>query len=181
MPGQIAVIGPQRIRGDVGDDHWLCAVSGRSTRTRARADDGAINCLSISLWQAGGCSLPKTFGIRIQQKDRSQRTAGQFFDESAHSTEDEGARITPGYHLEKSVLAGQQYLSPLSLGDVRRATHEFHQIPGCVQNRMADSVDVFDRPVGKKNSEFHFVFRLFSDCSIDCSLPLGSILRMNAL
>src|SRR3989441_8898098 len=44
---------------------------------------------------------------------------------------------------------------------------------------MADSVDVFDRAVRKKDSEFHFVIRLLTDCSIDCPLPLGSILRMN--
>src|ERR1700719_4509394 len=46
---------------------------------------------------------------------------------------------------------------------------------------MADGVDVFDRAVWKKDSEFHFVFRLFSDGSIDCRLPLSSILRMSAL
>src|SRR5712691_6965146 len=46
---------------------------------------------------------------------------------------------------------------------------------------MADGVDVFDRSAWKKDSDFHFVIRLFSDCSIDCSFPLGSILRMNAL
>src|SRR6266849_1454355 len=45
---------------------------------------------------------------------------------------------------------------------------------------MAYGVDVFDRAVRKKDSEFHFVIRLFTDCSIDCPLPLGSILRMNA-
>src|ERR1700692_3373065 len=46
---------------------------------------------------------------------------------------------------------------------------------------MADGVDVFDSAVWKKDSGFHFVFRLFSDCSIDCPLPLSSILRMSAL
>src|SRR5258707_14304257 len=46
---------------------------------------------------------------------------------------------------------------------------------------MADGLDVFDRAVWKKDSEFRFIFRLFSDCSIDCHLPLSSILRMNAL
>src|SRR5467141_498907 len=45
---------------------------------------------------------------------------------------------------------------------------------------MADGVDVFDRAVRKKDSEFHLVTRLLTDCSIDCLLPLGSILRMNA-
>src|SRR5580700_1268821 len=46
---------------------------------------------------------------------------------------------------------------------------------------MANGVDVFDRVSWKKDSEFHFVTRLFSDCSIDCPLPLGSILRLSAL
>src|SRR3984893_16765717 len=45
---------------------------------------------------------------------------------------------------------------------------------------MADGVDVSDRAVWKKDSEFQFVIRLFSDCSIDYPLPLGSILRMSA-
>src|SRR5580765_5849061 len=45
---------------------------------------------------------------------------------------------------------------------------------------MADGVDVFDRAVRKKDSEFQFVIRLFSDRSIDRPLPLASIQRMNA-
>src|SRR5580704_18050393 len=45
---------------------------------------------------------------------------------------------------------------------------------------MADSVDVSDRTAWKKDSGFHFVFRLFSDCSIDCRLPLNSIFPMSA-
>src|SRR5207249_7065945 len=108
--GHIAVIGPQWVRVDVGDDHWLCTVSGRSTRTRERADGHAINCLIVGAWQARRRSMPKTVGAWIHQKDRRQRTACQFFDKSAYSIEDETARITPGYHLEEPVLAGQQYL-----------------------------------------------------------------------
>src|SRR5258708_12337503 len=46
---------------------------------------------------------------------------------------------------------------------------------------MADGVNVFDGAVWKNGSEFHFVFRLFSDCSIDCPLPLSAVLRMSAL
>src|SRR6266436_7152798 len=69
----------------------------------------------------------------------------------------------------------------LTFGDICRATHELHQIPRCVQDRMADGVDVFHRAARKKDSEFHFVVRLFSYCSIERPLPLGSILRMNAL
>src|SRR6267142_5949653 len=46
---------------------------------------------------------------------------------------------------------------------------------------MADRVDVFDSAVRKNDSEFHFVIRLFTDCSIDRPLPLGTILWINAL
>src|SRR6267142_2104145 len=46
---------------------------------------------------------------------------------------------------------------------------------------MADGVDVFDSAARKNDSEFHFVIRLFTDCPIDCPLPSGTILRMNAL
>src|ERR1700676_4020151 len=46
---------------------------------------------------------------------------------------------------------------------------------------MADGVDVFGCGVRKKDSEFHFVIRLSSDCLVDGPFPLGSILRMSAL
>ncbi len=46
---------------------------------------------------------------------------------------------------------------------------------------MADGVNVFDRAVWKKDSEFHFVMRLCNNSLIDCPLPFGPILRMNAL
>src|ERR1700723_2076257 len=46
---------------------------------------------------------------------------------------------------------------------------------------MADGSDVFDRAAGKKDPEFHFVVRLFTDCSINCLLPPTSVLRMDAL
>src|SRR5258708_9576584 len=58
-------------------------------------------------------------------------------------------------------------LCSLAFGDVRRATHEFHQIPGCVQNRMTDSVDVFDNATWKKDSEFQLVMRLLSYRAIE--------------
>ena len=179
--GQIAEIGPQRIRGDVGDDHGLCPVRGRATGTHRRADDDTIDCLSVGFWQARHCAVPETVGVGIKQKDRTQRTTGQFFDQQACALEDELARIAPGYHLEKPFLAGQQQLGLFSLGDVCCATHEFRQIPRCVQNRMADSVDIFDRAVREKDPKFCFVIRLFTDCLIDCPLPLGSVLRMDTL
>src|ERR1700721_2669479 len=46
---------------------------------------------------------------------------------------------------------------------------------------MADGVDVSDRTARKKDPEFDFVIPLSSYCSLNRPLPLGSILRMNAL
>src|SRR6266576_3888848 len=46
---------------------------------------------------------------------------------------------------------------------------------------MPDGMDVSDSALRKNDSKFHFVIRLFTDCSIDCPLPLVTILRMNAL
>src|SRR5260370_762903 len=46
---------------------------------------------------------------------------------------------------------------------------------------MAAGVDAFELAVWKKESEFDSAFRVFSDCSIDCSFPFGSIPRMRAL
>src|SRR5258708_24967097 len=80
-----------------------------------------------------------------------------------------------------TLAPAQGLLSALALSDVRRRAHELHQISGCVQNRMANSVDVFDRAVGKKDPEFYIVMGFFKDRSLDCPLPLGSICRMDPL
>ena len=42
----------------------------------------------------------------------------------------------------------------LPFGDICRATHELHQVPRGVQDRMADGVGVFDSAVRKKDSNF---------------------------
>src|SRR6266404_8970305 len=102
-----------------------------------------------------------------------------------HFVRQGGSQLSHGGHAadmgEIRLRLAKRFFGQLALGDVRRAANELRQIPGCVQNRMADSVYVFDSAAWKKDSEFHFVTRLFSDCSIDCLLPPGSILRMNAL
>src|SRR6266446_1803294 len=75
----------------------------------------------------------------------------------------------------------QSLFGLLALGDVGGTANELHQIPGRVQNRMSDSVEVFYRATWKENSEFNFVIRLSAYRLIDCFPPPGSIIRMNAL
>src|SRR5882724_2383074 len=96
--GQVAEIGPQRIRSDVRDDHRLGLVRGCPARTHSRADYDTVDSLRVGSWQAGRCAVPKALGTRVQQKDRTQRTTGQFFDEQTCALEDEFARIALGYH-----------------------------------------------------------------------------------
>ena len=96
-----------------------------------------------------------------------------------------GSQLSHGGHAadmcEIPLRLAKCFFGQLALSNVRRTAYELCQIAGCVQNRMAYGVEVFDRAVWKNDSEFHFVVRLFSDCSIECPLPPGSILRMNAL
>src|SRR2546427_8581 len=72
-------------------------------------------------------------------------------------------------------------LRPFAFGNVNRATDELHQIPRCAHNRMTNGVDVSDGAAWKKDAEFQFVIRFFTYGSIDCCLPYGSILGMDAL
>src|SRR5580704_11315002 len=91
---------------------------------------------------------------------------------------------TPGHSLRFHQIAfapPERLFRAPAFGDFRRAAHELRQFSGRAYNRMANRVDVFDRAVRQKDSEFHIVFRLFSDGSLDDLLPPGSILGMNAL
>src|ERR1700730_13146433 len=79
--------------------------------------------------------MPKAVGVRLQQKDRSQRTAGQFFEEPAKRVEDESGRITLGYHLEKPFLSSKLHLGPLSVLDVRNRSIPFDDVSQLVAQR----------------------------------------------
>src|SRR6185295_13281788 len=74
--GQIAVIFPQRVCGNVTDNDRLFEIAGSPARTRFRADDSAGKGDNVAGWKAWRCAVPKPVAIRVQQKDRTQRTAG---------------------------------------------------------------------------------------------------------
>src|ERR1700681_1287576 len=79
--------------------------------------------------------MPEAVGVRLQQKDRRQRPAGQFFEEPAKRVEDESGRITLGYHLEKPFLSSKQSLRPLSVLDVRNRSIPFDDVSQLVAQR----------------------------------------------
>src|SRR5438067_12945301 len=109
----MAVIVPQRISGDVRADHWLAAVSSRSARTHGWADDDAIDRVSVVLWQAWRCAVPKA--VAIQQQNRSESIAGNLLDKPTQSIENHCKRVALGDHLEQPILL-RRAISPPSFG-----------------------------------------------------------------
>src|ERR1700682_6128343 len=97
--------------------------------------------------------MPKAVGVRLQQKDRRQRTAGQFFEEPAKRVEDESARIAPGYHLEKSFLSSKQHLGPLSVLDVGNRSIPFDDVSQLVAQRHGAAQEPTVCTVGPAHAE----------------------------
>src|SRR6266566_5397595 len=150
------------------DFRCTCSVSNDSHSSRA--------CL-FEIWCVGGKPAHTGLGIGDGGGNRLIHFVRQRSSQLSHG----GHPV----HVREVCLRLTQSLSlflrPLALGDVDHGTHKFNEIAGWAQNRMADVVDVFDSAAPKEDSDFHFVIRLFTYCSIDCPLPPGLILRMNAL
>src|SRR5882724_1908400 len=179
--GHTSVRLPERILENVGDHNSLSAVHGRTARSCLRSDAKSIDGLAVGLGKAGGRAMPRVLSILVEEQDRAKQ-AGKLRLHNAHQVlQYVLQRSIARDHLQNAALSVTQRLRPLAFGDVNRATHELHQIPGCAHNRMANGVDISNGAGRKKDSEFHFVIRLFTYGSIDCGLPYGSILRMDAL
>src|SRR4029077_3077155 len=56
--GKLAIIDPQWIVSDIGDDHLFAQVSSGATRTHQRTNLASINGIGISLRQAGCAAVP---------------------------------------------------------------------------------------------------------------------------
>src|SRR5260370_42141636 len=79
-------------------------------------------------------------------------------------------------------LASPQLLfGPFALGDVHHGTHEFDQIAGWAENRMAHSVDISNLAAGMNDSVIQLELRLLAPRCLGCFPNLGLIVRMNAL
>src|SRR5437868_6469347 len=66
--GQVAVIFPQGICGNVGDDHWLTSIGSGSTRACFRPYRLAINGLEVGFRQARCCPVAHMDSIGIEKK-----------------------------------------------------------------------------------------------------------------
>ena len=67
--GQMPILGPQRVHGDVRDDHRRGAVRGGDARTPGRANGDAVDGVEVTFRQAGCRAVPQVGAVRIQQQE----------------------------------------------------------------------------------------------------------------
>ncbi len=64
---EIAIVRPQRVVRNIGDDDLLAPVDGCAARTNARADLHAVNGLAVFSWKRRRSAVPQRLTIPIQQ------------------------------------------------------------------------------------------------------------------
>ena len=103
--GQFAIIVPQRVCGDVADNDGLPEVGGPPARTCLWADGSAFEGTGVAGRKAGSRAVPKPAAIRVQQKNRTKRTAGNLLHQPANPVEDRRKRFTLRDHFEQPILS----------------------------------------------------------------------------
>src|SRR5207244_3985015 len=120
---------PQQVCGDVADDDRLPEVGGPPARTCLRTNGSAVEGSGVTGRKAGSRAMPKTVAIRVQQKDRTQRTAGNLLHQPANPVEDRRKRFTLGDHFEQPILSGEQCLSLLQYSQAKATCFKFTLTP----------------------------------------------------
>ena len=86
-----------------------------------------------------------------------------------------------GYMSEFGPRLVERILCALALGVVNHGAHEFNEIAGWAEHRVADCVDVSNLTAGMNDSVIQVELRLFTPCSFVGFPGLGLIIRMDAL
>src|SRR5580704_72913 len=89
---EMAVVGPQRVGGNIGDDDWQASVSGSATRSDAGADLDAINNLGVFPWQRRAGTVAQGLAVGIQKQNRAQQSIMLLLDVCAQGFQDFGKR-----------------------------------------------------------------------------------------
>ena len=124
--------------------------------------------------------MPKAAGARIQQQNRRQRAAGQFFDETTQGVENDRVGIAPGDHLEQLSLSGQQHLVPLALGQVHYGSNEL-DAARLVAEGARDDLDMFDGAIGHHQAVGIFEIMPFPRRALDGLFHPRRVFRMHPL
>src|SRR6266513_2385398 len=121
----MAVLVPEWVGRDIGNDNSFSPVSGGSARTGTRTNQCAVNRLRVTFGKAGCCAVPQTFPIGAYEKDRNQNVAGHLFAKSAQSIQNRFERTAFGDHFQNPLLSGEQRVSLLQFSHTLAALSEF--------------------------------------------------------
>jgi hypothetical protein len=75
LEGEVAEIGPQRVRRDVGDDDGIACRGGRAARTHAKSDSDPVDGGVVLGRQAGRRTFDQVSAVFGQHQDRAEHLA----------------------------------------------------------------------------------------------------------
>ena len=82
-----AVVLPQRIGHDIGDDDGLAAIDGGAAGTHLGTDADAVDGFCIGFRQARRCAMPEGLAILVKQQDGAKYAAQLGFNETHETVE----------------------------------------------------------------------------------------------
>src|SRR5260370_2744452 len=82
---------------------------------------------------------------------------------------------------QMGLARAQFFLRPFAFGDVNHGAHEFNQIAGWAENRMAHHVDDSNLAAEMDDSVIQLELRLLAHRCLACFAKFGLIIRIDAL
>src|SRR5437868_8503827 len=154
---------PKRITRNIGNDDRRSAVCRRPARAGARSDWQLLHLLPPSFGKTRARDRIQVNTIRVKQQDRSERAATVIFDNHAQRIQDLLERNAGGNHLEKALFPGKQRLPSLALSDVYCGTNITIDVARLIDDRSADTLDMLDRSIRKRDSKFRVESAFFAN------------------
>ena len=109
--GQMTIIGPQRVHGDVRDDHRRGAVSGCDARSAVRTNGHAVGRCDGTVRQ-GGVRRRIAGGVRSSSRKNEDTTSPHCLRSGGIRLQDFGGAHRLWHHLQDAFLSRQQRLAP---------------------------------------------------------------------
>src|SRR5205823_9520370 len=172
---------PKRIRRDIRNYDRRSAIGRRPARAGTGSNRQLFHLLSPSFGETRPRDGLQMNAIGTKQQNRSERAGTVVFDNLTQDIQDMLERNTGGDHLQKTLFTSEQGFSPLALADVYRGARKTIDFARRSEGRSAYSLDMLNRSVRKRESEFQIETSAFMNCFIELLLNKLSIIRMNCL
>ncbi len=113
LEGEVPVVGPEGIDGDVLDDHRPLGVGGGAARTDRRPDGHPVDGRVVGVREARRRRAPKPRPRRVEQEDGPEHVRRLTFHHPHQRIERLGERRRTGDLLENSRAPGRQLFGPM--------------------------------------------------------------------